>query len=55
MNPVIRVHITTKAERYESLKRAHIEAGFQIDNENPVPINGWVSFDAVRSQPGASS
>ena len=51
----IRVHIKTKPERFNELKKAHLEAGFQIANENPVPVNGLVSFDAMRQRAEASA
>lgn len=50
MDTTIRVHIKTKPERFSELKKAHQEAGFQIANENPVPVNGLVSFDAMRQR-----
>jgi hypothetical protein len=44
----MKIRVTTKAAAYELRKRQHIEAGYQIENEQPMPINGLCSFTAVR-------
>jgi hypothetical protein len=46
MNQKIRV--TTKSDQFEQRKGEHLRAGYQIENEQPVPINGLCSFIAVR-------
>jgi hypothetical protein len=43
----IRLRITTKAATYEQRKRQHVEAGYKIEQEQPLPVNGLCSFVAV--------
>lgn len=45
----LRVRITTKAETYELRKRQHLDAGYAIENEQPIPMNGLCSFVAVKA------
>ena len=40
--------MSTKAELYEQRKQQHIERGYRIEDERPVPVNGLCSFVAVR-------
>jgi hypothetical protein len=46
MNQKIRV--TTKAQHFAKRKQEHLQAGYQIEDEQPMPINGLCSFTAVR-------
>jgi hypothetical protein len=40
--------IMTKPETYEERKRQLIAAGYEIDREQPVPVNGLCSFSVTR-------
>jgi len=33
---------------YQKRKHEHIERGYQIEDERPIPMNGFCSFVAVR-------
>ena len=44
----MRIRVTTRAELFEQRKRQHVERGYRIENEQPVPINGLCSFIAVQ-------
>lgn len=43
----MRIRVTTKASLFEERKRQHIECGYRIEDEQPVPINGFCSFVVV--------
>jgi hypothetical protein len=43
-----RIRVTTKADQFEKRKQEHIQAGYRIEDEQPVPVNGLCSFIAVR-------
>ena len=44
----MRIRVTTKASLYEKCKQEHIERGYRIEDERPIPVNGFCSFIAVR-------
>lgn len=44
----LKIRVTTRAGLYEQRKRQMIEAGYRVEQEQPVPINGLCSFLAVR-------
>jgi len=44
----MRIRVTTRADLYEKRKQEHIERGYRIEDERPVPVNGLCSFIAVR-------
>lgn len=46
MNQKIRV--ITKAQHFAKRKQEHLQAGYQIEDEQPMPINGLCSFTVVR-------
>ena len=46
----MRIRVTTRAELYEKRKQEHIERGYRIEEERPVPLNGLCSFALCRSQ-----
>ena len=48
---VTKIRVTTRAEIYELRKRQHLEAGYRVEDEQPVPFNGFCSFIAVRDIP----
>jgi hypothetical protein len=47
---VMRIRVSTKADLYERRKQQHIERGYRIEDERPVPVNGFCSFVAVREE-----
>ena len=47
----MRIRVTTRANLFEERKRQHIERGYQIEDERPIPVNGLCSFIAVRELP----
>ena len=44
----MKIRVTTRADLFEERKRKHIERGYRIEDERPVPVNGFCSFVAVR-------
>ena len=44
----MRIRVTTRANLFEERKRQHIERGYRIEDERPVPVKGFCSFIAVR-------
>jgi hypothetical protein len=44
----MRIRVTTRADLYDKRKQEHIERGYRIEDERPVPVNGLCSFIAVR-------
>jgi hypothetical protein len=49
----MRIRVTTKATLFEERKRQHIERGYRIEDERPIPVNGLCSFIAVREEPAS--
>jgi hypothetical protein len=47
----MRIRVTTRAHLFEERKREHIERGYRIEDERPIPVNGLCSFIAVRDLP----
>ena len=47
----MRIRVTTRANLFEERKRQHIERGYRIEDERPVPVNGLCSFIAVQDLP----
>jgi hypothetical protein len=43
----MRIRVTTRADLFEERKQQHIERGYRIEDERPVPVNGLCSFIAV--------
>jgi len=48
MRIVMRIRVTTRADLFEKRKQQHIERGYGIEDERPIPVNGLCSFIAVR-------
>jgi len=46
----MRIRVTTRASLYEKRKQEHIERGYRIEEERPIPVNGFCSFIAVRER-----
>jgi hypothetical protein len=44
----MRIRVTTRVDLYEKRKQEHIERGYRIEEERPIPVNGFCSFVAVR-------
>jgi len=44
----MRIRVTTRADLYERRNQEHIERGYRIEDERPIPVNGFCSFIAVR-------
>jgi hypothetical protein len=49
----MRIRVTTKAGLFEERKHQHIERGYRIEDERPIPVNGLCSFIAVREEPAS--
>ena len=47
----MRIRVTTRVNLYEKRKQEHIERGYRIEEERPIPANGFCSFVAVRELP----
>ena len=43
----MRIRVTTRADLFEKRKQQHIERGYRIEDERPIPVNGLCSFSAV--------
>ncbi|HTS05202.1 MAG TPA: hypothetical protein VMP68_06430 [Candidatus Eisenbacteria bacterium] len=43
----MRIRVTTKADLFEKRKQQHIERDYRIEDERPIPVNGFCSFIAV--------
>lgn len=44
----MRIRVTTRADLFEKRKQQHIERGYRIEDERPIPVNGLCSFIAAR-------
>jgi hypothetical protein len=44
---VMRIRVITKTDLFEKRKQQHIERGYRIEDEQPIPVNGFCSFIAV--------
>ena len=51
----MRIRVTTRADLFEQRKQQHIERGYRIEDERPIPVNGFCSFVAVRELSAAHS
>ena len=47
----MRIRVTTRANLYEKRKQEHIERGYRIEEERPIPVNDFCSFIAVSERP----
>jgi hypothetical protein len=47
MRMAMRIGVTTRASLFEKRKQQHIERGYRIEDERPIPVNGLCSFIAV--------
>jgi hypothetical protein len=46
----MRIRVSTRANLYDQRKQEHVERGYRIKDERPVPVNGFCSFVAVREE-----
>jgi len=46
----MRIRVSTKAALYKQRKQQHLDRGYGIEDERPVPVNGLCSFIAVREE-----
>jgi hypothetical protein len=51
----MRIRVTTKADLFEQRKQQHIERGYRIEDERPIPVNGLCSFVVVKDLSPADS
>ena len=51
----MRIRVTTRADLFEERKQQHIEHGYRIEDERPIPVNGLCSFIAVRKIPASDA
>ena len=47
----MRIRVTTRADLFEKRKQQHVERGYRIEDERPIPANGFCSFIAVSEIP----
>ena len=47
----MRIRVTTRADLFEKRKQQHIERGYRIEDERPIPVKGFCSFIAVSEIP----
>jgi hypothetical protein len=47
----MKIRVTSGADLFEKRKQVHIERGYRIEDERPIPVNGFCSFMAVRKLP----
>ena len=43
----MKIRVITRADLFEERKQQHIERGYRIEDERPIPVNGFCSFIAV--------
>ena len=47
----VRIRVTRRADLFEERKQQHIERGYRIEDERPIPVNGLCSFIVVSEIP----
>jgi hypothetical protein len=47
----MRIRVTTRADLFEKRRREHIDRGYRIEDERPIPVNGFCLFIAGRELP----
>jgi hypothetical protein len=40
----MRIRVTTRTDLYEKRKQEHIGRGYRIEDERPIPVNGFCYF-----------
>jgi hypothetical protein len=51
----MRIRVTTRADLFEERKQQHIERGYRVEDERPMPVNGLCSFIAVKEEPASDA
>jgi hypothetical protein len=51
----MRIRVTTRANLFQERKQQHIDRGYRIEDERPIPVNGLCSFVAVSETPASDS
>jgi hypothetical protein len=51
----MRIRVSTRANLYDQRKQEHVERGYRIEDERPIPVNGLCSFVAVREESESDS
>ena len=47
----MRIRVITRADLFEERKQQHIESGYRVEDERPIPVNNLCSFIAVSEIP----
>lgn len=47
----MRIRVTTRADLFQERKQQHLERGYRIEDERPIPVNGLCSFIALSEIP----
>jgi len=47
----MRIRVSTWADLFEKRKQQHVERGYRIEDERPIPVNDFCSFIAVSEVP----
>jgi len=47
----MKIRVTTRADLFEKRKQQHVQRGYRIEDERPIPVNGLCSFVAVPEMP----
>ena len=47
----MRIRVSSRADLFEKRKQQHIERGYRIEDERPIPVNGFCPFIAVSEIP----
>ena len=51
----MRIRVSTRANLYDQRKQEHVERGYRIEDERPIPVNGFCSFIAVHEESDPNS
>jgi hypothetical protein len=43
----MRIRVSSRADLFEKRKQQHVERGYRIEDERPIPVNGLCTFIAV--------
>ena len=47
----MKIRVITRADLFEKRKQQHIERGYRIEEERPIPVNSLCTFIAVSEIP----
>jgi len=42
MRMAMRIRVSTRADLFEKRKQQHIERGYRLKDERPIPVNGFL-------------